>query len=546
MKTSTTVWSYKTYSNQQAIEKQLADCKAIIDKKNALIEMLTEELKNKDDDYVKSIKRMDTDINLLLERMRKQYTTLRESYERELKNIETEYLNERAQLLKSNKQDIDELFTRHEKVEQSLADARAALEKKFDDDMEIARTKNTNEYQSIKINLETDLQSLEKYLEDVKAVSQINEERLKFSIKVLEQKQEANDKQLKVLKGKEEKLKKLRTIVKHNYEKQDADAKNRNAKLTEDFKRATKQFKELQKKFKHFEESDKQRYQQILSMKKEEVRTLLNKTFSADNTIHVQQLGLPYNPKSHPVLKFLEETEQNLQSTVVEPSKTMLNKSDKDEQSSQSIHKLQEKVSLDRIIRVFDFITSGASYLVDHKTMDEIKNLDQKDRYEKLVECMCKTLSIDISDIELLVNTYEETMKKREIDPADITDSDRVITVMWEFLERRKDMIEKSGANSPNQRNRSDLMENKKKKEYKVWEELSNVFDHDSESLWKTLDSSLGKYYQLLVDRQNLIEETGLLNQQNEELKTLLNQYMQATVNKELLVPPTQVIKLDI
>ena len=60
------------------------------------------------------------------------------------------------------------------------------------------------------------------------------------------------------------------------------------------------------------------------------------------------------------------------------------------------------------------------------------------------------------------------------------------------------------------------------------------------------LDKALTKYYALLVDRQNLIEETGLLNQQNEELKTLLNQYLQAGVNHDLQVPPTQVIRLDI
>jgi dynein regulatory complex protein 1 len=56
----------------------------------------------------------------------------------------------------------------------------------------------------------------------------------------------------------------------------------------------------------------------------------------------------------------------------------------------------------------------------------------------------------------------------------------------------------------------------------------------------------MSRYYQLLVDRQNLIEETGLLNQQNEELKTLLNQYLQSGVNQELQVPPTQVISLNI
>jgi len=78
------------------------------------------------------------------------------------------------------------------------------------------------------------------------------------------------------------------------------------------------------------------------------------------------------------------------------------------------------------------------------------------------------------------------------------------------------------------------------------WSKMTNVLPPQKLSVWRALEKALGKYYQMLVDRQNLIEETGLLNQQNEELKTLLNQYLQAGVNQELQVPPTQVIRLDI
>ena len=85
-----------------------------------------------------------------------------------------------------------------------------------------------------------------------------------------------------------------------------------------------------------------------------------------------------------------------------------------------------------------------------------------------------------------------------------------------------------------------------KKKEKMYWAQMTKILTDQKLSVWKALDKSLGEYYQLLVDRQNLIEETGLLNQQNEELKTLLNQYLQAGVNQELQVPPTQVIRLDI
>ena len=65
-----------------------------------------------------------------------------------------------------------------------------------------------------------------------------------------------------------------------------------------------------------------------------------------------------------------------------------------------------------------------------------------------------------------------------------------------------------------------------KKKERLFWERMTSVLDDKKLSTWKALDKALTKYYALLVDRQNLIEETGLLNQQNEELKTLLNQYL--------------------
>lgn len=60
-------------------------------------------------------------------------------------------------------------------------------------------------------------------------------------------------------------------------------------------------------------------------------------------------------------------------------------------------------------------------------------------------------------------------------------------------------------------------------KQRKYWELLTGILDQNKLSVWRALEKALTKYYKMLVTRQNLIEETGLLNQQNEELKTLLN-----------------------
>ena len=144
-----------------------------------------------------------------------------------------------------------------------------------------------------------------------------------------------------------------------------------------------------------------------------------------------------------------------------------------------------------------------------------------------------------------------------EADPVDddnlVIDNDDIVLVLKEFHKKREDKMNNADlVGNPRMKKRSNFeteeqkKERVKKKERMFWEKMTSVLDDKKLSTWKALDKALTKYYALLVDRQNLIEETGLLNQQNEELKTLLNQYLQAGVNHELHVPPTQVIRLDI
>jgi hypothetical protein len=111
-----------------------------------------------------------------------------------------------------------------------------------------------------------------------------------------------------------------------------------------------------------------------------------------------------------------------------------------------------------------------------------------------------------------------------------------------DLMQQKKDKKSKDSKSTDKARDAS----REKKKDKMYWAQMTKILTESKHAVWKALDKALGDYYQLLVDRQNLIEETGLLNQQNEELKTLLNQYLQAGVNQELQVPPTQVIRLDI
>jgi len=56
---------------------QKGECKAIIDQKDNLIRMFMEQLKMKDEEYVKSLKRQNDDIDELIKAMRKQFNDMR-------------------------------------------------------------------------------------------------------------------------------------------------------------------------------------------------------------------------------------------------------------------------------------------------------------------------------------------------------------------------------------------------------------------------------------------------------------------------------------
>ena len=67
-------------------QKQL--CDSMIEEKNKLINDFKHELKNKDDSYVKALKKYAEEIDLLIERMKDQTFNMRRFYLEELENIE--------------------------------------------------------------------------------------------------------------------------------------------------------------------------------------------------------------------------------------------------------------------------------------------------------------------------------------------------------------------------------------------------------------------------------------------------------------------------
>lgn len=276
-------------------------------------------------------------------------------------------------------------------------------------------------------------------------------------------------------------------------------------------------------------------------------------------------------------------------------------RSDIDSQSQVTGGKTQgadTKEKYEKIKAVFRLLIDEADYLIDDRSYERCEGVSLKEQFSIKIDSIRKSLGIDnMEDVELLVETifgYEakyrkelEEIRKQEeqefIDAnaamgnpapamdevkkgADDSDSDEakdaltlsldpdhLVKALDQFHKTREDRAVENELNAPNKAKKKSNFETEeqkaerqKRKQQIYWEKMTTILSAQKQSVWSALDKALTKYYQMLVERQNLIEETGLLNQQNEELKTLLNQYLQAGVNQELQVPPTQVIRLDI
>ena len=133
---------------------------------------------------------MSEDIDALIAGMKKQFEAMRNAYEGHLKSIESEFVRERCDIIERNKLEIEKLYNQHKDVEQSYLEKRQREEADNAKQLEEVMSQDANKQAEQKIKLETEMQILEKCMEDMKAVYKLNYEKLGFNYQVLAERQQ--------------------------------------------------------------------------------------------------------------------------------------------------------------------------------------------------------------------------------------------------------------------------------------------------------------------------------------------------------------------
>jgi dynein regulatory complex protein 1 len=125
--------------------------------------------------------------------MSRQYLDSRGDYAEQLSLIEKAFQHERLQILTRNEEEIKKLFKMHVNLEDEYQDRKFTQEAYYMNELEKIKTSEADEQASTKIRLEKEMQTLQKCMEEMKAVYNLNQEKLGFNFKVLREKSQSSN-----------------------------------------------------------------------------------------------------------------------------------------------------------------------------------------------------------------------------------------------------------------------------------------------------------------------------------------------------------------
>ncbi|KAJ3372770.1 hypothetical protein HDU91_002130 [Kappamyces sp. JEL0680] len=584
------------YELHELLQTQKAACDELLTIKDNLISEYVAELKLQDDEYVRELKRQTEEIDKLLDRMDVQFKNHQVALMEEAEQIERAFVEERTELITANARETDKLFETRKSNEAHYMEERGERIEDYIKQLEQLRVNDSEEYNLVKIKLETDVQVLEQQLQQMRVTYQLNTEKLEYNYQVLKKREEENGTILGAQKRKINRLADHLNLLKIKSAKQDKIFQQENTSLTDDYKHLTEQYKELQKKFRHFQLADSKRFKDIWKMNEEEAKEIMRKVLQADKIIYEQQLGLKWEPPAEDLFRNIDPLffhtasvngPQNLKEAEAAFENSMSAKPGGELDAKDSLlAKFQEYKGQSKTMKkTLELLCNEAGFLVEDKLQKLLAPLHKDEQSLMRLDSIFKALGVEtLDDIERLTSYFVKEEDSTNIqnrakmineDKAVLIHPNDVVKALRKFVDTSRTMVKKLdvAASQAAEREGQIIEENEEdlahlaqdyneeaevvlqttktqnlQKDY--WNRMANVINDKSYRTWtvgprgslQAVYKGMEKYHLLLTQRWQTSQKIASMEQQNAELKSLLRQYMGARINDELQVPPTQIM----
>ncbi|KAG2378091.1 hypothetical protein C9374_008713 [Naegleria lovaniensis] len=543
---------YEKKTHQELMDKLLEQqemCLKVIESKQALIKELGHELKQRDEEYVKALKKQTKDLDTLIERMNAQVKDLTDLYTLELTRIETSFEKERKELIKRNLDEFQAIAEERSKKEENYALGRIQKVDEYEQQLKILADQEMEKYAKKKKELLDEIHEYEQEIDSIRGEYQLMAQKLEYYFEVLVDRVEDNKTAVRNNRALLAKLQDQLSGIKAKYIRDDNKYKAENNETTEQFKRLSIQYKDLLQKFKYFEEADTKKYKDIWKMNQEIVEDLAEKLKKADEIITTQQLGLKWIPPEEDIKSIPEKTQEYTTTIQETPVNLETSFSESVSESSKDTTNNTMSPAGETVRLIFETLCDSAGFLVEEKVEKLLLKLPPDESKVLKVDNILRVIGIDTpEETTKMINFFSQCIEEEKGSTEELHDisTELLIKILRKFVEEqnKKALMEQNetGRKKKVLSTVEKAKDRKRKEEREFWKRMAQIIPESRYNVWGALERGLEKYGELLAKREKLITETEMIRKQNNELRDLLNQYMQQKINEELLVPTQKML----
>ncbi|XP_050578989.1 dynein regulatory complex protein 1 isoform X2 [Bombus affinis] len=356
----------------EELQSQNAKCLEILEKKDALIAELKQELDNADLQYAEDVNKQNEEIDLLIERMENQIRIMSKAYRREVELIESVIEMERKILLESSLEKWNVLFKQLKDDTFNARKKRKEVMREYEEEMQKATIQHQEEFRKQKIMFELEIQNLQQEIQNMKAFCMMNTEKLDYNYAVLKRRDEENTIVKNQQKRKINKLQDVINNLRKTYTALEESTRAEIQKITNQILKSHTAILDLEEKSNHLTVINDKKYMQIWDMNIETANELVDKILTADRIIHEQLLIMDWQP---PEVKLLKKEELPSYCGAMCALKAEQEEAKKRKTISKSYKPMTtlEEINLERRLlnHILKLISEHCDYLIE----DTLKNL---------------------------------------------------------------------------------------------------------------------------------------------------------------------------
>ncbi|ORC85542.1 coiled-coil domain protein [Trypanosoma theileri] len=508
----------------KALNEQREQCGEVIAVKDKLITALKQQLEEREEEFVASLRRDAEDVNNLVNEMREQTAKYLDMYSLKLREVENTYEQERKDSLMRWDEEIYQLVKLRRTRETEYRKRREAKIAEAQQSIAEKHRENCEEYNDIKREHLQEIHTLTEELERCKAEFLLNGERLSYNLQVLRERVKENKSAQALHKRRLARLQDTLSSLVARYAESEKKYQRTNKDLTAQLHRVADQYRDLQKKFQKFEMSDKEKYRQLWRMHEEKNIQLVHKCLQADRVLFEEILGVPWNP---PELNYW-------------PSDDVGNAAEEEEEDVASS---DEEIELsEEALMLLEILHKQAPFIEDENVRTAIQQVQGTSEERAVVESILSTLQIRKNEeMEDMMEFFTVGIGE---DATALIRPQEAVRALSTFLTERQRKLQLQretqirSAEKNKQIAKIKQEERRRTAEKEYWARMADSVPKEHQRVWGALEKGLERYISQLQQRSSLIEQTDALRAQNAELRELLAQYMQSDVNYQLYIQP--------